>query len=94
MKSIQQVLLNPGVQLLFVTRSKTHVVESIQTLSSLSTHKLHFSCPYTQSYMIDDHPSAKPLAVDLEQEVQLINQSDSETYVRAVNNTTQRTSRN
>ena len=44
--------------------------------------------------MIDDHPPAKPLAVDLEQEVQLINQSDSETDVRAVNNTTQQTSRN
>ena len=44
--------------------------------------------------MIDDHPSAKPLAVDLEQEVQLINQSDSETDVRTNNNTTQQISRN
>ena len=44
--------------------------------------------------MIDDHPSAKPLAVDLEQEVQFINQSDSETDVRTNNNTTQQISRN
>ena len=46
----------------------------------------------TQSHTIDDHPSAKPLAVDSEQEVQLINRSDSEIDVRAVaNNTTQQT---
>ena len=45
--------------------------------------------------MIDDHPSAKPLAVDSEQEVQLTNQSDSETDVRAVaNKTTQQIWRN
>ena len=40
----------------------------------------------TQSHMIDDHPPAKPLVVDSEQKVQLINQSDSEMDVGAVDN--------
>lgn len=38
----------------------------------------------TQSHMIDDHPPAKPLAVDSEPEIQLADQSDSETDVGPV----------
>lgn len=34
--------------------------------------------------MIDDHPPAKPLAVDSEPEIQLADQSDSETDVGPV----------
>jgi hypothetical protein len=55
----------------------------LNTVISFNLQAVILLAHATQSHMIDDHPPAKPLAVDSEPEVQLTDQSDSETDVGA-----------
>lgn len=56
----------------------------LNTVISFNLQAIVLLAHATQSHMIDDHPPAKPLAVDSEPEVQLTDQSDSETDVGPV----------
>ena len=50
----------------------------LNTVISFNLQAIILLAHAAQSHMIDDHPPAKPLAVDSEPEVQLFDQSDSE----------------
>jgi len=57
----------------------------LNTVISFNLQAVILLAHATQSHVVDDHAPTKPLAVDSEPEVQLTDQSDSETDVRAVN---------
>ena len=65
-----------------ITNQTPH--KHLNTVISFNLQAIILLAHAAQSHMIDDHPPAKPLAVDSEPEVQLIDQSDSETDDGAV----------